>query len=527
MILDLDEANSSGRRGMNAIAVVGHPASRYADVWAMLRLRGVAGALPSRREGMLPQEITGALCKAYGRAQVGCTIRDASFAQITPASVWNSLALDLTLGNLDRPLWGWADAQTIFGLDYWAATIPQLTFVLVYDEPGRVLRGPGALGSAGSAAIPEEGDVAGGLGTWVAYNSALIQFHLRHPGRVLLVHAGEVLRVVDRFLEKLQDLLDVPLSPASGANIVTEETRIDSPKDLLAALGNIGESFHGSPVSPNEVADAMQATVTEQYLVDAIVAENASAVELYSELHAVADIPGDPSVCKRGEGAVAAWRALLRQRRFNFELIVQLFDEVKRAQGDVVRTRSGKEEKLSDHHPTGGAEGKQISAPEPESGGKSNLSIVQGSDGVRGEEEMILGQLLKVQEELERYHSRTAELERMIQGAESALSKSRREVELLRIENEAIAIEKNKRIDQLKSIRFGKERRIDELKSKLSAARDELERRANGPADLSSVPGRLMLRVAAMRLLDRATGSIRYREKDGVGRSSDDDAGQG
>src|SRR5690606_33895893 len=104
---------------MNTIAIVGHAASGYEDVLALLQQSGMAAARPSRREGLSPQEINAALMTAHKAAPVSTVLDESGFPPIEAGPVWHGMALDLMLGNLDQPLWGWADAQAIYALDYW------------------------------------------------------------------------------------------------------------------------------------------------------------------------------------------------------------------------------------------------------------------------------------------------------------------------------------------------------------------------------------------------------------------------
>jgi hypothetical protein len=66
----------------------------------------------------------------------------AQLQQTQVAAVWQGMVLDLMLSNLDQPLWGWADPQAVYLLDYWKEQDPQVVFVLVYDEPQTVYTRP-------------------------------------------------------------------------------------------------------------------------------------------------------------------------------------------------------------------------------------------------------------------------------------------------------------------------------------------------------------------------------------------------
>lgn len=435
---------------MNAIVVVGHKASGYADVWATLLRHGIAAAKVSRQEKMSPVEITGALCKAYKRPGVDQVIDESDFNQVRAAPVWQRLALDLMLGNINQPSWGWADPRAVFALDYWAASVPQLRFVLVYDEPHRVLRESDGLGRDSS--LITSSDVVAALDNWSAFNRSLLQFYLRHPQRALLVHASEMLRIADQDVQQLRQLLDASFSPSgdSDRSSASFDLNRSTQAEVPGRLNNLAETCEAFPVSPNKWVSAMSFSPAANYLVDAVIAENPFVIDLYAELQSVADLPTDGG--QRGrkrDGATVAWGALMRLR----DEVMQSFEESARAREEAAHA--------------------QIRRCQEES-------------------QLVLSELHEVQEDLERQHLLMNELEHRWQQVDSALHDS-----------QLVITEKNRRIEQLKSIRFGKEKRIKELKAQLDAARKELEVRARGPVDLSTVPGRVMIKVAALRLLDR------------------------
>jgi hypothetical protein len=125
---------------MNKIILLGHTSSGLLTVQSLLQASGMQAALPSQRDGLLPQQITDTLCQAHGCAPLADAMAEGDFAPQQAGTVWHGLALDLLLGNLQQPLWGWADARSIYWLDYWAQLDPHITFVMVYDHPASALQ---------------------------------------------------------------------------------------------------------------------------------------------------------------------------------------------------------------------------------------------------------------------------------------------------------------------------------------------------------------------------------------------------
>ena len=188
------------------ILIVGHPQSGLDSVESLLQAAGMAPARASRREGLAPAQIDAMLCAAHGVQAGAPADPPRAIRQLEVGAVWNGLALDLLMANLDQPLWGWADAQALHLLDYWCATDPQLQVVMVYDHPAQLLtRCPPA-----EAAALTPARLAGQLHEWADAQEALLHFHYRHPQRTLLIHAEAARSRPQEVLQQLGQRLPGP-----------------------------------------------------------------------------------------------------------------------------------------------------------------------------------------------------------------------------------------------------------------------------------------------------------------------------
>jgi len=227
---------------MTQIIIVGHPQSGLESIEQLLTNAGMAAAQPSRRDGLRAQEINATLIKAHGATPVERLANAAPLQQIDVAPVWQGMVLDLMLGNLDHPLWGWSDPQAVYLLDYWKNLDPKVVFALAYDAPHTALTRL----SLEQAGAPEQ-ELQRRLDAWVAYNSALLNFHLRHPTRSVLVHAQQVKSLATHTLQHLSERIAAPLelsalepSPqvlATTADSDTADTLLDDAQiEVLASL---------------------------------------------------------------------------------------------------------------------------------------------------------------------------------------------------------------------------------------------------------------------------------------------------
>lgn len=131
-----------------------------------------------------------------------------------PGRLWEQLACDIFMANMDADTWGWADTRSLDVLDYWRDFESRLCFVLVTTSLERMLAehvmGPGAI-----LDTPEL------VEKWQARNEALLRFHHRNPTRCQLVDAGGCVRDPDAFVRCFSSRWGVSLRAETGFPIVS------------------------------------------------------------------------------------------------------------------------------------------------------------------------------------------------------------------------------------------------------------------------------------------------------------------
>ncbi|GAO70206.1 chromosome partitioning protein ParA [Comamonas sp. E6] len=375
---------------MNKIIVVGHPQSSFEDVEELLLDCGMAEAKPSRREGFMAAQISETLVKVHGAIPVQHVCIADQLAQIEVAPVWQGLALDLMLANMEQPLWGWADAQAVYLLDYWKSQDPQTVFVLVFDEPQSVFTRQ-ALEHADASPQEQEARING----WVAYNSALLNFHLRHPERSLLVHAAQVQTSAHSYLQQ------VSLHVNAQLRLPSEELQSEvkcHDQDL-----SHGEILLGTDTG-GEQKQAMDGNALAQWLAQQLLEEYPQATELYEQLQAAASLP-QRSQTQTGRQLVAssvqanrryqAWSSFVAQQaamQAHAQRLLQLGKELDE-QAQQLQQREWQIEQLNQT----GAKALQR-AQEQERLLAAKATELQSTGQ---ENQLLLKQLHKVQEELE------------------------------------------------------------------------------------------------------------------------------
>ncbi|HEX5329455.1 hypothetical protein [Sulfuricurvum sp.] len=241
------------KANVNKVLIVGHSLSRYESVEMLLNLSGVKSAKPSKREKMLPSQITATLLKAHQ----GCLAEE--MGQISVSPVWNELALDLLLGNIDQDSWCWADSEAISLLDYWKEMDKQLAFALVYNSPAEAI-----VRAAEANKYITASEMNHILGEWTRYNQALLRFYYRNSEISTLAHVKEIEQNSKTYIE-LQKGIGVPVSTS----------------DVCV------------PPIKEESSDSIESKEIYNYFAHNIVQEYSEAVSLYQELQAVANLYHD------------------------------------------------------------------------------------------------------------------------------------------------------------------------------------------------------------------------------------------
>ena len=272
-------------KSVDKIIVVGHPMSGYQDVETLLNSSGMQRPKPSRHDAFSPAKISATLCQSHQASAFTALGRNAAIEQIDVSALWNGMALDLFLGNIDQPLWGWSDTQSVYLLNYWKALDPRIAFVLVYDTPEQlVVRAFDEQTPLSPQALQQASR------NWSIYNAALLHFYHRTPERCLLVHAQE--------------------AQASAATCLQQvSTRIGA--TMRVQQHGSGNDAHDAHQLASGHATAARSDALKAYLASALMQQQPDTLQLYEELQCVANLP-----LSEGTSATAldAWISMMEQQ---------------------------------------------------------------------------------------------------------------------------------------------------------------------------------------------------------------------
>lgn len=349
---------------MKIVLTCGHPTSGYQMVHRVLLDCGLSQANSSRREQFSAEDIQRKLCLAHDIP----AIASGEIIQVNPGKVWQNLAVDLFVANLEAENWGWADVNTVYLLDFWHEFDPQLRFVLTYSSPATALV---KLGEVAEDQVREL--VKDALRSWFFFNDQLLRFYSRHQDRCLLINADAVARVEGQ--EKLLPLLREQRGLSLSTQIV-KATPSERPQSAIIGL------------------------ITSQ-----ILDEMPEIQSLYDELEGSADIFSGESYARSvlAEMAVAEYQRLEKLLAAGRTALEQVATEKDRVQQESGEKLSAAESKISM------LERAAIQhRNEAEQARKNEERLKQREQ----ENELLLLQLYQLQEELESYVLKAKELDR-------------------------------------------------------------------------------------------------------------------
>lgn len=402
---------------MNKIILLGHPSAGLQQVESLLLASGMQPALPSKRDGLLPAAVVDTLCQAHQCPAIDDAMTEDEFSPVQAGAIWQGLALDLVLGNLQQSLWGWADPRNIFWLDYWATLDPHVTFVMVYDQPGSALQAAAwkQVGQSVDMQLPRL------LENWQAYNGAMLRFYSRHPGRCLLVNTRYASEQLLNYLEQLGTKLHgvAPHLLAYDAETTPAETFESAvpgaydPQTLSLAISQ-GQGSSGMLKQWLSVKNPLELHLLQQILQDYPAAE-----QIYQELEAAATVQHLPSDSVTVNPA-DAWITLTEQRQAMMSLTLNLYEQLREHQRLQVclnnqlaienqqsnDARAKLEESLSSVQ--------RLEKEKVELHIKLQKTSEPKIKELEEENDLILTQLHQVQEELERYYLENQELKKKL-----------------------------------------------------------------------------------------------------------------
>ena len=205
---------------MKALCITGADNATLADIAAPFFEAGMERSKPLQRESSIDF--------ARWHQQVSDTLVNNK----PMGKLWENIATDLILANLESDCWGWYEANSVNALEFWANLEPNIHFLLVCTRPEQELADK-------MAHTKPDSEAHGWLEQWHQRHQSMLDFYLKYPDRCILVDATDARRHLGGQLALAHEHWQLPLHAASVEDQPRDahnEPRQDQPGSQLASL---------------------------------------------------------------------------------------------------------------------------------------------------------------------------------------------------------------------------------------------------------------------------------------------------
>jgi hypothetical protein len=159
---------------MKAVCITGVIPQDLSYIQGIMTQAGMSVARPAKKDDTLNID--------FWHTQVKSRLQefDPEEAPAVPGRVWEQLASDIFLANLDLSVWGWSVQLSYPVLEFWQRFDPQIRFVLVACSLQRYI----------SYALESEDPFTSVnvlVDRWIRHHREMLQFHRQYPKKTLLL----------------------------------------------------------------------------------------------------------------------------------------------------------------------------------------------------------------------------------------------------------------------------------------------------------------------------------------------------
>jgi hypothetical protein len=468
---------------MISLCITGLSDSAIAVVAGTLQGAGVAPAQAAQRDADL--SFASWHARVYQAAEQGQQEnQDGAAAEAelpTLGRLWDQLASDLFLGNIQTPVWGWADAKSLGLLDYWLAFDSSIHFVLVATSPEQMLAEQltdltlaDASATKALSAIPVDGLMA----RWNQAHHAMLRFALRNPARCMLVLADDLSKQVlvdatKASWPKALKALRVPQKDATSA--MPELAPSSSDRVLRHFAEQWCEAYPQAKTLHQEIASVAAAANTKNS------EKQASNAVLQDVLATLALARKAPSLHTQANDAARLLEARLKDEaelKTRFEQAVLAKTQLQSQLNEQVKANSALVQEKTALAQESQKRAQEVqatkSALEAEVLAKTKTMTALSDEksqrkSADEEQALLLTQLHQVQEDLESYYLKCKELDKEVKS----LGNAQRDLEAQGKANAELK-EKLEEKRKARAALAGENAKLAQEKTKLIEARDSL-----------------------------------------------------
>jgi chemotaxis protein histidine kinase CheA len=203
---------------MSTVCITGHGDQALAHAASLLRKAGMAQALPTEHGRAITIE--------QWHEQMLARAGDNAIDLQSPGRMWEKLAADLLVANLDSHCWGWASALSLRLLGFWSSFDPQMRFVLVCEPLHHMVAKHLYEGRSTK-------DLPALLTQWHQSHETMLRFHLRHQQKSVMVWGHTLDSHGQEHLEHWMTAWQLRLNPVQELHDLADQKASTDPNNVL------------------------------------------------------------------------------------------------------------------------------------------------------------------------------------------------------------------------------------------------------------------------------------------------------
>ncbi|MBO1515986.1 hypothetical protein [Psychrobacter halodurans] len=360
---------------MSIIVQAGHKTSKSKQVMEKLYERGLSRPNDSYTHNMTAEQVSETLYKVLVRENMSSTNEKMA----------DNVMTDFLLANLDAENWGWESDKNLASLEYWQQIEPDVGFVLVFDHPSNVFK-------EFADAVLTTDMIDQAINEWVDYHQKMLETLETYEGQAILIEGSCAADNISKLGEQVQSI-------ASGLS-----------------LKKHWQVFKDATDTVSDTDTANQSSAAIDHINNEILKKYPEVIKLFNTLLNKAAIKSSEPIYRTKQADLTELVTVLNdlydkqenpQHSVEKELLVeQLYDVQNQLESQSSAHEMYKQQKVKEF----GLLEKKLEEAKDSQNPANAIDGNRLAESLKQENEMLLKQLHRTQEELEKYYLKSQSL---------------------------------------------------------------------------------------------------------------------
>ncbi len=391
---------------MSIIIQAGHKTSKSKEVMEKLYERGLSKPSDSYTHKMTTEQVSETLYKVLARENMSSVNEKMA----------DNVMIDLLLANLDFGNWGWESDKNLASLEYWQQIEPDVGFVLVFDHPKNILK------EFTSETLTAD-TIDQVMSEWVDYHQKMLETFESYEGQAILIEGSCAADNISKLGEQVKSI-------ASGLNLKKHwqvfkdatdsvpDNDTDTVNQSSAAIDHINNEILKKYPEVIKLFNTLLNKAAIKSSEPIYRTKQADLTELVTVLNDLYDKQENPQhsvekellveqlhhVQGQLESQLSAHEVYKQQKIKEYGLLEKKLEEVNRNKQEAEKRATAHQKSIDNYK----SKIEQLSKDSQTSANATDGNRL--AESLKQENEMLLKQLHRTQEELEKYYLKSQSL---------------------------------------------------------------------------------------------------------------------